>query len=74
MTSKEQLLQLVEGLPGEQAEEVLRLAREILDQPGESRSRPAWFGAVRLDPRLSERHEEVLREKWGHDRRYGRSA
>jgi hypothetical protein len=65
VTSREQLLQLVEEMPEEQADELLRLARELDRTAAPQRRRPEWFGAASLEPDLSERHEHVLRAEFG---------
>lgn len=62
VTSRQRLLSLVEAMPEETADEVLRLAGEVLNLPEARRRRPSWFGAAHLAPDLSERHEEVRAE------------
>ncbi|MPZ67858.1 MAG: hypothetical protein GEU83_21045 [Pseudonocardiaceae bacterium] len=65
MTSKEQLLQLVEDLPEEQVDELLRLTRDLYSTPGGQRL-PAFVGigdSGRSD--VSERAEVLLREGYG---------
>ncbi|MGH3500762.1 MAG: hypothetical protein ACRDQA_07680 [Nocardioidaceae bacterium] len=65
MTSKEQLLQLVEDLPEERAGELLRLAKDLYSTP-EGEPLPAFVGvgeSGRSD--VSERAEELLRDGFG---------
>lgn len=66
MTSKDQLLQLVEQLPEEQAAELLKLATERYGVPDQRRPMPAFvgFGASgRSD--ISERVDEILADGFG---------
>lgn len=44
MTSRDKLLELVESLPEEQAEELLRLAMERYVLPGQRQPLPAFVG------------------------------
>jgi hypothetical protein len=66
MTSKERLRELVEGLPEDQAAELLRLASELFAVPGQRHPLPAFVGignSVRTD--VSERVDEDLAEGFG---------
>lgn len=66
MTSKQRLLQLIERLPEEQAEELLRLATDLYMDPGRIRPMPAFVGigdSGRSD--VSERVDELLRDGFG---------
>ncbi|MEJ3748292.1 hypothetical protein WEI85_34030 [Actinomycetes bacterium KLBMP 9797] len=66
MTTKQRLLQLIERLPDEQAEELLRLATDLYTDPGQSRRMPAFIGigdSGRSD--VSERVDDLLRDGFG---------
>jgi hypothetical protein len=66
VTSKERLLQLVESLPDEQADELFRLATDLYSVPEQRRPLPAFVGigdSGRTD--VSEHTDEVLREGFG---------
>jgi hypothetical protein len=66
MTSKERLVQLVERLPDEQVDELLRLATDLYADPGERHPLPAFVGigdSGRAD--VSERVDELLRDGFG---------
>jgi hypothetical protein len=63
VTSKERLWALVEGLPEAQAEELLRVARDLFEVPGERQPLPAFVGigdSGRSD--VSERVDDLLGE------------
>ncbi|MGH3502697.1 MAG: hypothetical protein ACRDQA_17660 [Nocardioidaceae bacterium] len=66
MTSKERLLQLVEELPDDQADELLRLATNLYAVPEGGQQLPAFVGigdSGRSD--VSGRAEELLRQGFG---------
>jgi hypothetical protein len=66
VTSKQRLLQLVERLPDEQADELLRLATDLYADPDQVRPLPAFVGigdSGRSD--VSERVDELLRDGFG---------
>lgn len=66
MTSRDKLLQLVESLPEEQAEELLRLAMQRYPLPDQRRPLPAFVGigdSGRSD--VSERVDELLADGFG---------
>lgn len=63
MTSRDKLINLVENLPEEQADELLRLATELYSVPDQRRPLPAFVGigdsgrsdvSVRVDDLLSD--------------------
>jgi hypothetical protein len=66
MTSKERLRELVDGLPEDQAAELLRLASELYAVPEQRHSLPAFVGigdSGQSD--VSERVDEDLAEGFG---------
>jgi hypothetical protein len=66
VTSKDQLLQLVEHLPEEQAAELLKLATERYGVPDQRRPMPAFVGigdSGRSD--ISERVDDLLADGFG---------
>lgn len=70
MTTRErdELRQLVDGLPDEQvktAVEVLRQLADVVDTPRPRRQRPSWVGALHEDPDLSVRVKGILRNEMG---------
>lgn len=67
MTSRDKLLQLVERLPEDQADELLRLATERYGIPDQRRPLPAFVGigdSGRSD--VSERVDDLLADGFGH--------
>lgn len=68
VTSKDRLLNLVEHLPEEQADELLRLAIERYGLPGQRRPLPAFVGigdSGRSD--ISEHVDDLLADGFGHE-------
>jgi hypothetical protein len=66
VTSKQRLLQLVERLPDEQADELLRLATDLYADPDRRQPVPAFVGigdSGRSD--VSQRADEFLRDGFG---------
>ncbi len=66
MTSRDKLLQLVESLPDEQADELLRLAMERYVLPDQRQPLPAFVGigdSGRSD--VSERVDDLLANGFG---------
>jgi hypothetical protein len=66
VTSKQRLLQLVERLPDEQVDELLRLATDLYADPGQRPPVPAFVGigdSGRND--VSQRADEFLRDGFG---------
>ncbi len=66
MTSRDKLLQLIESLPEEQADELLRLATERYGIPDQRRPLPAFVGigdSGRSD--VSERVDDLLADGYG---------
>ncbi len=66
MTSKERLRDLVEALPEEQADELLRLATDLYAVPEQWRPLPSFVGigdSGRAD--VSERVDDYLAEGFG---------
>lgn len=66
MTSKNQLLRLVEQLPEDQADELLQLATERYGVPDQRRPMPAFVGigeSGRSD--ISERVDDLLADGFG---------
>ncbi|MGQ0480209.1 MAG: hypothetical protein ACT4O0_04140 [Pseudonocardia sp.] len=66
MTSRDKLINLVENLPEEQADELLRLATELFSVPDQRRPLPAFVGigdSGRSD--VSERVDELLSDGFG---------
>ncbi len=67
VTSRDKLLQLIKGLPEDQADELLRLATERYGIPNHRRPLPAFVGigdSGRSD--VSERVDDLLAEGFGH--------
>ena len=61
MTSKEKLRLLVEGLPDEQADELLRLATDLYATPEPRPPLPAFVGiGASGRPDVSERADDML--------------
>lgn len=66
MTNKQRLLQLVESLPDEQADELLRLATGLYEDPAGRRALPAFVGigdSGRAD--VSVRVDDLLGDGFG---------
>jgi hypothetical protein len=66
VTSRDKLINLVENLPEEQADELLRLATELFSVPDQRRPLPAFVGigdSGRSD--VSERVDELLSDGFG---------
>lgn len=69
---RDELRQLVDGLPDEQvktAVEVMRQLSDVDDTPRPRRHRPSWVGALRESPDLSVRLKDILRNEMGQGRR-----
>jgi hypothetical protein len=66
MTSKDKLIELVEGLPDEKAAELLELATQLYVLPAQRRPLPAFVGigdSGRTD--VSERVDDLLGDGFG---------